>query len=151
MVCRPYHFKFFKGFLPQILLGLFLNTLAHLISSEIRTYQENFKTTRGRSKTAATSKMELFVIIVKLEPLPIITKCSILDAAAVLDPPLTTSNCSQELREVNIALFLFFKYRPKLNIVLNILSMTIDIIKDSFTFKISAHMQVNRFQRISLE
>ena len=28
---RPYHFKFFKGCLPQILLGPFLNTLAHLL------------------------------------------------------------------------------------------------------------------------
>ena len=27
---RPYHFKFFKGCLPQILLGLFLNTLSHV-------------------------------------------------------------------------------------------------------------------------
>ena len=27
---RPYHFKFFKGCLPQILLGPFLNTLSHL-------------------------------------------------------------------------------------------------------------------------
>ena len=36
---------------------------------------------RGGSRTAATSKMELFVIIV-------ITKSSILDVAAVLDPPL---------------------------------------------------------------
>ena len=26
---RPYHFKFFKGCLPQILLGPFLNTLTH--------------------------------------------------------------------------------------------------------------------------
>ena len=34
---------------------------------------------RGGSRTAATSKMELFVII---------TKCSILDVAAVQDPPL---------------------------------------------------------------
>ena len=32
MVCsgRPYHFKLFKGCLPQILLGPFLNTLTHL-------------------------------------------------------------------------------------------------------------------------
>ena len=32
MVClsRPYHFKFVKGCLPQILLGPFLNTLSHL-------------------------------------------------------------------------------------------------------------------------
>ena len=27
---RPYHFKFFKGCLPQILLGPFLNTLTHV-------------------------------------------------------------------------------------------------------------------------
>ena len=44
---------------------------------------------RGGSKTAATSKMECFVIIVNgFQPLTIITKCSILDVAAVLDPPL---------------------------------------------------------------
>ena len=32
MVCwgRPYYFKFFKGGLPQILLGPFLNTLPHM-------------------------------------------------------------------------------------------------------------------------
>ena len=30
---RPYHFKFFKGCLPQILLGPFLNTLTHLSST----------------------------------------------------------------------------------------------------------------------
>ena len=28
---RPYHFKFFKGCLPQILLGPFLNTLTQMI------------------------------------------------------------------------------------------------------------------------
>ena len=28
---RPYPFKFFKGCLPQILLGPFLNTLSHLL------------------------------------------------------------------------------------------------------------------------
>ena len=28
---RPYHFKFFKGCLPQILLGPFLNTLSHIL------------------------------------------------------------------------------------------------------------------------
>ena len=33
IVClsRPYHFKFFKGCLPQILLGPFLNTLSLLV------------------------------------------------------------------------------------------------------------------------
>ena len=32
MIClsRPYHFKIFKGCLPQILLGPFLNTCSHL-------------------------------------------------------------------------------------------------------------------------
>ena len=44
---------------------------------------------RGGSRTAATSKMEHFVITVKgWKPLTIITKRSILDVAAVLDPPL---------------------------------------------------------------
>ena len=44
---------------------------------------------RGGSRTAATSKMECFVIIVNgFQPFTIITKRSILDVAAVLDPPL---------------------------------------------------------------
>ena len=44
---------------------------------------------RGGSRAAATSKMEHFVIIVNgWKPLPIITKRSILDVAAALDPPL---------------------------------------------------------------
>ena len=30
VLSKPYHFKFFKGSLPQILLGPFLNTLAHI-------------------------------------------------------------------------------------------------------------------------
>ena len=37
---------------------------------------------RGESRTAAISMMEL-------QPLTIIAKCSILDVATVLDPPLT--------------------------------------------------------------
>ena len=48
---------------------------------------------RGGSRTAATSKMEHFVIIVNgWKPLTIITKSSILDVAAVLDPPLVESS-----------------------------------------------------------
>ena len=44
---------------------------------------------RGGSRTAASSKVERFVIIVNgWKPLTIITKCSTLDVAAVLDPPL---------------------------------------------------------------
>ena len=46
---------------------------------------------RDGSRTAATSKIEHFVIIVSgWNPSTIITKCSILDVAAVLDPPLLT-------------------------------------------------------------
>ena len=39
MVCqsRPYHFKFFKGCLPQILLGPFLNNLIPLFRELFRT------------------------------------------------------------------------------------------------------------------
>ena len=45
-----------------------------------------FMIIRGGSKTAATSKMERFVIIVNgFEPLTIITKRFTLDVAAVLD------------------------------------------------------------------
>ena len=44
---------------------------------------------RAGSRTASTSKMELFVIIVNgFQPLTIITKSSTLYVAAVLDPPL---------------------------------------------------------------
>ena len=47
--------------------------------------------TRGGYRAAATSKVELFVIIVNgWKPLTIITKSSILDVAAVLDLPLKT-------------------------------------------------------------
>ena len=48
-----------------------------------------YRDLRGGSRNAATSKMERFVIIVNgFQPLTIITKRSILDVAAVLDPPL---------------------------------------------------------------
>ena len=49
-------------------------------------------TTRGGgSRTAATSKMEHFVVIVKgWKPFTVIRKCSVLDVVAVLDPPMTT-------------------------------------------------------------
>ena len=44
---------------------------------------------RGGSRATATSKMKCFVIIVNgYKPLTVITKHSILDVAAVLDPPL---------------------------------------------------------------
>ena len=47
---------------------------------------------RGGSRASATSKMERFVIIVNdCKPLTIITKHSILDVAADVDPPLTVA------------------------------------------------------------
>ena len=45
MIClsRPYPFKFFKGYLPQILPGPLLNTLSHmLLSEETEKSNENF-------------------------------------------------------------------------------------------------------------
>ena len=48
-----------------------------------------FKISRGGFRTAVTSKTELFVVTVTgWKPVTIIIKCSILDVAAVLDPPL---------------------------------------------------------------
>ena len=60
-------------------------------------------TNRGGSRTAATPKMERFVIIVNsFQPLTIITKHTILDVAAVLYPSLyknITVNCSQRQKK----------------------------------------------------
>ena len=50
---------------------------------------DNEQISRGGSRTAATSKMERFVMIVNgFQPLTIVTKHSILVVAATLDPPL---------------------------------------------------------------
>ena len=52
----------------------------------------------GGSRTAATSKMERFVIIVNgFQPLTIITKRSILDVAAVLDPSLKMVTTNRDI------------------------------------------------------
>ena len=51
---------------------------------------------RGGSRTAASSKMKRFVIIVNgFQPLTVIAKRSILDVGAVLDPPLINSPSNQ--------------------------------------------------------
>ena len=53
---------------------------------------------RGGSRTAGTSKMERFVIIVNgFQPLTIITERSILDAVASLDPPLIFSKTEKNI------------------------------------------------------
>ena len=50
-----------------------------------------FRENRGGSRAVATTKIEGFVIIVNgFQPLTIITKRSISDVAAALDPPLIT-------------------------------------------------------------
>ena len=72
-------------------------TIANLTPSEI------WRVCRGGSRAAATSRMECFVIVVDgFQPLTIITKRSILDVAAVLDPRLVCScSCSQYLEFTN--------------------------------------------------
>ena len=53
-------------------------------------YFLHYNSIRGGSRTTATSKVELFVIIVNgWKPLIIIPKSSTLDVAAVLNPPLS--------------------------------------------------------------
>ena len=59
MVClsRPYHFKFFKGCLPQILLSPFLNTLTHIFlnkhaeASDLFKYDNHFTKTESMTNT----------------------------------------------------------------------------------------------------
>ena len=59
--------------------------------TKINIKNQNIIITKGGSRAAATSKMERFVIIGNgFRPLTIITKRSILDVAAALDPPLIT-------------------------------------------------------------
>ena len=71
----------------------FANTFKEINDKYPTRYSKNNfekpKATRHGSRTAATSKMERFVIIANgWKPLTIITKRSILDVAAVLDPLL---------------------------------------------------------------
>ena len=102
----------------------------YIIDSDVH-YQINSFTKsiliRGGSRAAATSKMEHFVKIVngfqpltiitkRFQPLTIITKRSILDVAAVLDPPLLiqfmvrwSSRVGYRyfMIDINVRLFLF--------------------------------------------
>ena len=71
--------------------------------------RKNNRGTRGGSRAAATSKMERFVIIVNgWKPLTIITKRSILDVAAALDPPLGTNNDTVHLFAMSYFVFLYY-------------------------------------------
>ena len=78
---------------------------------------------RGGSRVAATSKMEGFVRIVNgFQPLTIITKRSILDVAAVLDPPLMMmskhfhSHVSSDVRTIIYLRRLYFPFLPGLKL-----------------------------------
>ena len=54
---------------------------------------EQHKSFRGGCRAAETSKMERFVIIVNgFQPFTIITKYTILDIAAFLNPPLSLTS-----------------------------------------------------------
>ena len=60
--------------------------------ANVASYEFLYLSPRSGSWAATTSKMERFVIIVNgFQPLTIITKRSILDVAAALDPPLPSS------------------------------------------------------------
>ena len=65
------------------------NSCKKKVGKLIEYFFQGIKKLTGGSRAAGTSKMECFVIIVNdWKPLTIITKCSILDVAAALDPPL---------------------------------------------------------------
>ena len=71
---------------------MFFDKVASLSTSG---YCSLFTSIRGGSRAAATSKMERFMIIVNgWKQSTIIRKSSLLDVAAVLDPPLSISYCS---------------------------------------------------------
>ena len=63
--------------------------ITQMAPSGFHIYQTRLAYVRGGgSRTSVTFKMELFVIIVNgFQPLTVTTKSSILDVAAVLDPP----------------------------------------------------------------
>ena len=77
---------------------------------------------RGRSRAAATFKMECFVIIVNgFQPLTIITKRSILDVAVALDPPLgLITKCRKHFR-MKVVFRKSFKIKTLLQVALYIL------------------------------
>ena len=79
----------------------------------MRNYRILAGVTGGGSGTAVTSKMECIVIMVNSEkPLTIITKRSILDVAAVLDPPLaTTKTCSDCVLYLQMKIMIGWEYQ----------------------------------------
>ena len=100
--------------------GIFCSASLSENNPQIRESHENIYPIRDGSRTVAVSKVERFVIKVNdLQPLTIITRHSILDVAAVLDPPLpitekpenkvvTLDKIEQELNNVSFFRILFF-------------------------------------------
>ena len=82
-------------------------SLKNLRPNQVEKHGKYKSIPRDGSRTAAASKMELFVIIVNgFQPLSIITKCSILDVTSDLDPPLIP------IAFITSA-FILFKYQTK--------------------------------------
>ena len=80
------------GETPKTFLDALVTSNRHLIFSHLIT-------SRGGSRTVATSKMDHFVIIVNCwKPLTIITKSFILDVVAVLDLLLVSSKENLEIQ-----------------------------------------------------
>ena len=92
-----------KTILQRCIKVLLTKAYKYLIGFSLELMNE----VRGGSRTAATSKMKHFVIMVNgWKTLTIITKRSILDAAAVLDPPVEVfylrQNHYTNLRNLNV-------------------------------------------------
>ena len=80
--------------------------MSSTLSSTVQTFKLLYK---SGSRAAPPSKVERFVMIVNgFQSLTIITKCSILDIAAVLDPPLVTDIFWSKFRFQNIYYSKFF-------------------------------------------
>ena len=79
-----------------------------IIYTKFKILKTKLTISRGGSRTAATSKMERFMIIVhSWKRLNIITKRSIVDVAAALDPPLISqqfTNFSSAFEKVDFSM-----------------------------------------------
>ena len=104
---------------------------------------------RGGSRTAATPKMECFVIILNSwKPLTIITKLSIFDVATVLDPPLSSffSNFHRFGKEtLNVP----ESIREKSHLVRIYLPEWIFIYQDNFEYMVEINVLVSIVFKIS--
>ena len=91
--------------------------------------------TKGGSRTAATSKVELFVVIVNgFQPLIIITKRSTLDVAAVLDPSLVTSRLSWKyFASLKTVVWKLFSHLSNANYFM---FLTLCYVNKSFSFRV---------------